>query len=270
MADLTEQTGYVFRDRHPERDEVYAFYDYESAAARRLDCFHGGVPYGPHPRERFDLFIAPERAAPLVVFFHGGYFQSLDRDRFSFIGAQLVKAGFTVAVPSYPLCPQVSLDQVLDATSRALPRVFDHLEALGRRPRHWSCAGHSAGGHIAAWQATHPQTGVTAPAACLAISGLFDLAPLRKTTLNASLELSADDASKLSVPAVSADGPRMILAFGSDETPAFHQQTNTYFSKITETGGRVERARISSKNHYTILSEFTEDNSILTALLQSS
>jgi arylformamidase len=45
------------------------------------------VPYGRHPAERLDVFLASRgaAAAPVHVFVHGGYWHRLDKADFSFV-----------------------------------------------------------------------------------------------------------------------------------------------------------------------------------------
>lgn len=267
MSSLSQQDGYVFRDRYPERDWVYALYDKQSAAARELDCFRGALSYGNHPRERYDLFLAPDPDAPLVVFFHGGYWQSLDRSRFSFIGARLAQLGFTVALPSYPLCPETTLDGLLKSTAHSLTAIFDQLDQDGRKPRHWIISGHSSGGHIAAWLATSAlPINVAQPKACIPISGIFDLAPLLETTLNSAIGLSGAQAAEFNPLAPGAGGPKIALAIGAGETEAFQYQSRSYGEKVVVEGGNIRLTQLPGLNHYTVLSDFLEDRSILLKL----
>jgi hypothetical protein len=53
------------------------------------------VRYGPHARERLDIFPAGEAQAPTLVFFHGGYWQAMDKEVFHFIAAGFRKYGVT-------------------------------------------------------------------------------------------------------------------------------------------------------------------------------
>ena len=267
MAERTAQAGYVLRDRHPERVEVYTRYDEWSAQARALPCFHGALPYGDHPRERFDLFAAEAPDAPLVIFFHGGYWQSLDRSRFAFVGARLARCGFTAALPSYPLCPETGIDGILQSARRSLAAIFGALERDHRHPRHWVLSGHSAGGHIAAWLACAERPArLTRPAGCLAVSGIFDLAPLRETTLNEALGLTAAQAERLAPPGGGPRKPAMRLVVGEDETQEFHDQSARYLRRTRARGGDAEMTMLPGRNHYTIMGEIMADGSELLQL----
>src|SRR4051812_2613614 len=97
--------------RVPGYPEILARWRTESRAlpepARELD-----QPYGPGDRERYDLLRAGPAGAPLVVFIHGGYWQRGEREEHAFVARALLAAGIDVAVPSYSLCPAVSVMQI--------------------------------------------------------------------------------------------------------------------------------------------------------------
>lgn len=265
------EAGYVFRQRHPERTEVYARFDAWSAEARAGPGFAGVLRYGPHPREAIDLFAADDPAAPLAIFFHGGYWQGLDRARFSFVGERLRRRGITTALPSYPLCPEVTLDALLRSAGRAVEAIHRHMGQKGRAPARWMLAGHSAGGHIAARLAGAASGGpAAAPARCVAISGIFDLAPLRATSLNAALALTPEDAARLSVRPPGPNGPLMRLAVGKEETPAFLDQSRRFRDRVAQAGGFVHLRCLDGANHYTILEDFMLEPSTLLRLFDDS
>ena len=54
-----------------------------SAAFRAAHPGKLDLPYGPAPRQRFDLFPAADPAAPCLVFIHGGYWQRNSREQFA-------------------------------------------------------------------------------------------------------------------------------------------------------------------------------------------
>ena len=264
MGSSVEQE-YVFRDRYPEREAVYRRFDSESSEARRtLGCLVD-VAYGEGERERFDLFLG-EAVGPLIVFVHGGYWQSLSKDRYSFVARGLVQKGFSVALPNYPLAPVVPLAQIVESLYRCVPAIFAALSDAGRAPPFWIVSGHSAGGHLAAMMAIAdwPARRVNVPlAGCVPISGIFDLQPLIGTSLNRVLRLDLHGAAILSPARICAHGARMAAVVGADETPSFITQSENYVRHWQACGGRAELALLSKRNHYTILCDLTEEQSAI-------
>ena len=80
------------------------------------------VPYGPGERHRLDLFVG-DRTGPIVVFIHGGYWQALDGSSFSHLARGLNAHGIDVAVPTYDLCPNVSIDDIILQMRSAVART---------------------------------------------------------------------------------------------------------------------------------------------------
>ena len=176
------------------------------------------LAYGAHPRMVFDGFRATAPWRGTLLWFHAGYWQSRDKALFRFLAPPLVAMGLDVAVMNYPLCPDVSLDELLAATRQAVPAVADWA---GRGGAGLIAAGHSAGGHIAAELALAgiPLAGV------VAFSGVYDLVPLLGTPLNDKLRLDREAARRLSpLFRVAGQLPRGLFAVGGAETPAFLAQ----------------------------------------------
>ena len=92
----------------PNAAEIYARWPVESARVKKkLAAVE--LRYGPHSREVMDVFHARD-ARGALVFFHGGYWRAFSKEDFAFLAEALVEAGITVAMPSYPLCPEVVLE----------------------------------------------------------------------------------------------------------------------------------------------------------------
>lgn len=254
---LANEAGYVFRDRYPEREHVYRRFDEASAAARAALPCRRNLPHGAHPRQVFDLFPADE-GAPLVIFVHGGYWQSLDKDRYSFVASSLVPRGFSLALPNYPLAPDASIEAIVESIGGCLPAV---LEALGTPPPFWIATGHSAGGHLAAMLAMTAETSNVPLAACAPISGIFDVEPLVETSLNATLGLDRERAAKLSP--MRRPPPHCPLAafVGADETSDFVGQSRQFVEHWRAPGQHAELVSLRDKNHYTVLSDLLEEQS---------
>lgn len=256
-----DEEGYVFRDRYPEREDVYRLFDESSDEARRKLACRLNLSYGRHARERFDLFLGPV-GAPLLVFVHGGYWQSLSKERFSFVAQAFVERGFSVALPNYPLATAVSLASIVNSVRLSVPAIFAELRNAGHAPPFWIASGHSAGGHLAAMLAITDWHGFGLPlAGCAPISGIFDLEPLIATSLNAALRLDAQEAARLSPAKMPIHGGRLLAFVGADETPAFRSQSEVYREHWLRNGGVGECIQLSNRNHYTILLDLLEERS---------
>ena len=162
------EAQYNNRAAVPDHPTVMARWKAAAAAARAAHPPQT-LAYGPGAREVIDLFEGGS-GAPVVVFIHGGYWQSLDPSWFSWIAPALLAHGVSVAIPGYDLCPDVRLGRIVTQMREAT----DLLRArTGARP---VVTGHSAGGHLAACLLSQGRA-----SAAVAISGVFDLAPLIPT-----------------------------------------------------------------------------------------
>ncbi len=216
-----------------------------------------GLAYGPSPRQALDLFWpGPAREGPVALFIHGGYWQMLDRSWFSHLAAGLLGHGVAVALPSYDLCPDVSLDALVEQLRAAAG--FLHRRHASRP----LAIGHSAGGHLAAmllatdWPARGLPAGLV-PAA-LPLSGLFDLAPLRQTTINQALGLDADAAARLSPIHLPAPGLPIHAVVGGEEGAEYERQSRS----IAEAWGGSWEA-VPGENHFTIVAPLADPGSAL-------
>ena len=146
------------------------------------------LPYGPHPRQRFDVVPAVGRARGSLVFFHPGYWQMRDKTLFRFLGVVFAAFGFDTIFPGYPLAPEASVGEITEATRAIVAAVLDEARGRHGRALPMVAAGHSAGGHLAVELAlTDPaRWGLSASpiAGVLALSGVYDLAPLIRTSLD--------------------------------------------------------------------------------------
>ena len=106
-----------------------------------------GLPYGPLPRQRFDLYRPPGLAdgAPLLVFIHGGGWRTGGREEYAFIARPLARLGCLVAVPNYRIWPEARFPDFVEDTALAV-RALSQCE----RGRRLVLMGHSAGAFNAA------------------------------------------------------------------------------------------------------------------------
>ncbi len=218
------------------------------------------LSYGPSERQALDLFWpGPSQDAPLAIFVHGGYWQALDRKIFSHLAKGLLGHGVAVAMPSYDLCPQVTLAVLIEEVRNAAAFL-----AL-RHGRSMLATGHSAGGHLAAmllatdWVATRGLPKATVKAA-LPISGLFDLPPLTHTSVNTAVGL--DDATARRLSPLFLPSPRLPIhaVVGGTEGVEYLRQARS----IAEAwGGTWEAAE--GLNHFTVVEPLADPRSTLVA-----
>ena len=250
------EAEYNNRARVPDHPAVMQRWR-ETAEAARAAHPPREIACGPGEREVMDLFPAGD-AAPVAVFLHGGYWQALDRSWFSGLAPALLAHGVGLAVPSYDLAPAVRLGTILKQVRAAT----DAVRALnGARP---VVFGHSAGGHMAACMLSEGRA-----SAAVSISGVFDLAPLIPTSLNAALRLDEAEAAALSpihwpVPDGSTPGGTVLdCLVGADESPEFLRQSRMMTDLWGAKGVETRYEALPGLNHFTVLDPLFDPDSVV-------
>lgn len=237
------------------------------AAANDQAVTHGqpalDVAYGQHLRQTLDLFRTPRERRGVVAFFHAGYWQSRDKSGFRFLAPALTADGFDVAIVNYPLSPEMSVSAIVAASLASLPAL-----AVLTENAPLILIGHSAGAQIAielgmlAHNAAWTVTGI------LAISGVFDLAPLIGTSVNDKLGLDPASAVAASpLHRVVSGAPPAIFAVGALETRAFREQTACMAEAWAGAGNPAALVTVPAVDHFSILNELCHDTGTLRAAI---
>ena len=224
---------------------------------------HLDLRYGLAERNRIDYF-AGAKGAPVLVFIHGGYWQMRAKETFSFVACGPLAHGMHVALPGYTLAPDISLAGIVNEVRAAVCWVADHAREFGGDPGRIIVSGWSAGGHLTALMMDEPVV-----SGGLAISGIFDLEPVRLNYLNEKLKLTQHDVARLSplsnIPARSAP---LILACGASELPELQRQSRAYADARAQAQAPGRLVCLPLMNHFTILESLASADGALTHLIR--
>jgi arylformamidase len=253
------EVEYNNRARVPENPALITGWAKDAAAYRAIHAPRP-ISYGRGARHVIDFFPGDGKGA-IVVFIHGGYWQALDRSSFSHLAAGLNAHGVSVAIPSYDLCPHVTVDQIIGemrTASRELARLGQPLVI----------SGHSAGGHLAAcllatdWPAFDASLPANLVSAAYAISGLFDLSPLIGTSINEAMGLDQDAARAVS-PLFWRAPARLSLdaVVGENESAEFFRQSRTIVDLWGKANVATRFGNVPGANHFTAIAPLAEANS---------
>lgn len=235
----------------------------ESAAYRAAHASKLDLAYGTAERTAFDLYPAADPAAPCLVFIHGGYWQRNGRELFACMAEGPAAAGWSVAVPGYTLAPQANMGAIVAEIGSALDWLAD------RGPDHGIAgplivAGWSAGAQLAALHLSHPRV-----LAGLAISGIYELAPLRDTGLNQALNLSAADIAEFSPLRREVVRKPLVVAVGSAELPTLVHDARSFYRRRLRDGGPGRLLSVAGADHFSILQELQKpDGALVGAALE--
>ena len=134
--------------------EVKAFYGARSAGQDRtgLECLPD-QPYGPHPRQRMDVYLPPsvDPHRPVLLFWHGGGFIRGDKSDRANLGWWGARQGFVTVLANYRLAPEVQWPSGAEDVVAAVLSVSERSPHWGANPKAIVLAGESAGAaHVAA------------------------------------------------------------------------------------------------------------------------
>jgi arylformamidase len=220
---------------------------------------HLDLPYGDRERTKIDIYPGTDAHKPCLVFIHGGYWQRNSREFFAMLVEGVAAHGWSVAIPGYSLAPDASLTQIVGEISQALDWMAANGNSYGVSGP-VILSGWSAGGHLTAMALDHPRV-----AAGLAISGVYELAPIRDTALNNALKLTEAEIASLSPLRLPVSRKRLDLAYGTNELPALVFDSIYLHDKRSKEKAPGELLPIEGADHFTILNELRRPDGKLVA-----
>jgi len=271
---MTEDTEWRALDR-AERDRAYnnaeavpgspsimAEFEERSAAMRAAHPQYLDVAYGPRPRNRIDVLPAAQ-GAPILVFIHGGYWQMRSKETFTFAAAGPLAHGIGMALVGYTLAPDATLDEMAAEIRAALDFLGAELPRLGGDPAKLWISGWSAGGHLTAMSLDHPLV-----RGGLAISGIYDLEPIRDIYVNDKLGLDTDMARRNSPVLLPQSPKRLEIAVGGAELPRMRRQSAEFARIRAEQGRPGGFHELPGEDHFTIMEQLASPEGRLTTLVR--
>ena len=251
-------------------DQVMQRWSASSAAFREqvdasLDC-----AYGSGERERIDVFRCGASDAPLYVYLHGGYWQRGDKSLYSFIAAPFLNAGVDVAIVGYPLCPQVSMSELLSKVRQAIGWLYHNASELGVNRECINLSGHSAGGHLTAmavccdWPDFDHKLPQELLKTAIPFSGLYQLAPLLQTSISDALHLTSTEVSELSPAMLKPEIQIPLLAIvGGAETAEFFRQTDLLIENWSGLLQKIDRHVEPEVDHIDLIDRLASPDSLM-------
>ena len=195
------------------------------------------------------------------------YWDLLDHNEsFSQIAAGPNARGVSVAVVGYDLCPVVSIADIIEQMRAAC------LTLWRRRRQRILVYGHSAGGHLAAcmaatdWKVFASDAPADLVPAAYAISGVFDLAPLTRISINEDLRLDDAEARRVSPLFWHVPVSRSLDAIvGALESSEFLRQSKTVAEAWQQGMALTRYEEVAGTNHFTVIDPLANPGSPMTA-----
>lgn len=226
------------------------------------------IRYGDGELMDLDIYQpeAGEGPHPVHIYIHGGYWRARKKENFGFIGASLAKRGLLTVVINYPLCPVVTLDDVVAGARDAFAWTVNNIVNYGGDPARITVSGHSAGAHLGAaiiaedWPA-RGLSGSLLQGAVL-ISGVYDPTPTQHLRVNEEIGIAAELAERHNY---SAHKPQLScpvhVIVGGAEPPGWIGLSADYARHIRDAGMHVTYKISDGDNHFSLQDQYTTEGS---------
>jgi arylformamidase len=215
------------------------------------------IRYGDAADERLDVFPTVAAGAPVHVHIHGGAWRIQSKHDVSFMAPAMTAAGMHLVAPGFTKLPACRMPEMVDQLARALGWVYRHAGEFGGDPDRILLSGHSSGAHLCAVLLTFDWAAHGLPAdlvkAALCVSGTYDLAPVLLSARRAYIDLTAEEAERLSpLRHVGAVRCPVIVVTGERESPEFVRQGMAFAGALRDAGRDVELLHVPGVDHFEI------------------
>jgi acetyl esterase/lipase len=209
---------------------------------------HSNLAYGTLPQQRLDVYVpdTPRNdALPIVVFWHGGRWESGDKRDYRFVGAALAGLGYVAVLPDYRHYPEVRLEGFMEDAARAANWAVLHAAEYHADPLRLYLMGHSSGAHMAALLALDPRyfqaVGVPVPpiAGVIGLSGAYDFLPLTDADLEDMFGPPDRYEDSQPIHFVHAGAPPMLLVAGDADQEVLPKNTRNLAAALRASDVRV-------------------------------
>ena len=102
----------------------------------------------------------PKADCPVLIFLHGGNWNSGHKDTYVLLGRNFARKGIVTVIPDYTLSPKADYDKMAKETAAVIHWVGKNIKQYKGNPDQIFVTGHSAGGHLAALSVMNAKYGI--------------------------------------------------------------------------------------------------------------
>lgn len=232
-------------------------FDWQTASPEEVDCQYSPSKFAKRPLVDYLVEYA-ERSArvdpsalrvpnvPLLIFIHGGYWQSLSAGDSLYNGPIAANEGVAFHAVEYTLAPNASIEEIVYECIADVKKTIAEL-----KPSRVVIAGSSAGAHLTAMCARDAEIASRIDGVAL-LSGVYDLRPLVCTPTNDPLHLTMDTAATLSpqLLPLNAFAPHALLAVGGHEPGEFIRQNAEFAEFLSANNIGTTAIVVEDRDHF--------------------
>lgn len=217
--------------------------------------------YGTDPAQTVAVYRSQGagKLLPVIVFVHGGSWNSGSPDDYGFIARALAPEGFVVVLAGYRLHPAARYPQMLEDAAGAVAWTRANIASHGGDPDRIVLMGHSAGAYNAVMTALDRQwlgregQSADALAGAIGLAGPYDFYPFDTDSTRASFGEAPDPQLTQPVTYARADAPPLLLLTGEADTTVKPRNTRALAVAMAQAGGRAETGYYEGMDHAGIL-----------------
>lgn len=214
------------------------------------------LSFGDGERDKLDIYRTetPKENAPVLMFVHGGSWDSGSKNIYKFLAEGFTKSGYDIVVPNYRIYPNAKFPDFLEDNARAVAFTVETFPN-----RKIVLVGHSAGGYNVLMLGLRDEflsgAGVDR---CAVISGVVSLAaPVGLTPLDSKPltdifpdRFTADDAA---INNVTGPTPPIFLGHGEKDTTVNPLNASKLAEKIVARGGVAQSKVYPGQSHVDVV-----------------
>jgi acetyl esterase/lipase len=245
-----------------------------TANARASLGIYSRIPelkYGPGARNRLDIYLPPgveptptgHIPAPVVVFIHGGGWNSGDKIYYKFVGAALAEQGFVAVLPNYSLYPKAKFPAFVNDIARAIVWTHTHAAEYGGDAQRLFIIGHSAGAQIATLVALDQHYLAMAGGdarwiqGVVGLAGPYDFIPFKYPYMNALFGPPSEFPHSQPINYVRRDAPPMLLLQGLKDTTVAPGNTRQLATALRQSGVNATDIYYPQATHGDLVAAFS-------------
>jgi acetyl esterase/lipase len=227
-----------------------------ACAALRPGGFTEGVrdvAYGPHPRQRMDIYVpkgGQGEPKPVLFFIYGGSWANGAKETYSFVGEALSARGFVAVIADYRLVREVRFPVFIEDGALALRFVRDNIARFGGASRELYLMGHSAGAYNA-MMLTLDKRYLAAVGmrsgdirSTIGLSGPYDFLPFDSDVTKEAFANARFPAQTQPINFVRRDAPPIFLATGSEDTTVLPRNSERLAVALKKAGAQSVSLKI--------------------------
>jgi len=220
-----------------------ALVPYDGGSSRVAD----GISFGPHERQKLDIYAPPEASGqPVILFIYGGSWSSGSRSEYTFIGRALASRGFVTVIADYRLVPEIRYPEFLKDGALALRWTRDSIKAYGGSAGNLFIMGHSAGAYNAIEIALDSRilaaAGLESGAlrGAIGLAGPYDFLPIDSPITQEAFGSWPNLPETQPINHAKASAPPIFVAAGSDDVTVYPRNTVSLARHLRAAGASVE------------------------------